>query len=115
MKKFLAILTALCMMLVSFGAFAESVSGTYNFHEQINPFMAIDWTVALNADGTYSIQFTKPTGVTYTFTGTWEVKPDGAVVTSTPNEPTSDIEATFFHADFSCAGGRGRGAACNFP
>ena len=103
MKKFLAILTALCMMLVSFGAFAESVSGTYNFHEQINPFMAIDWTVALNADGTYSIQFTKPTGVTYTYTGTWEVKPDGAVVTSTPNESTSDIEATFFHDDFSCA------------
>ena len=103
MKKLLAILTALCMMLVSFGAFAESVSGTYTFHEQINSFMAIDWTVALNEDNTYSIQFTKPTGVTYTYTGTWEVKPDGAVVTSTPNESTSDIEATFFHDDFSCA------------
>ncbi len=103
MKKFLAILTALCMMLVFFGAFAESVSGTYTFHEQINPFMTIDWTVVLNEDGTYSIQFTKPTGVTYTYTGTWEVKPDGAVVTSTPNESTSDIEATFFHDDFSCA------------
>ena len=103
MKKLVALLVSLCLLLSCLGAFAESAAGVYTFHEQINPFMAIDWTVTLNEDSTYKIEFTKPTGVTYTYTGTWELKPDGAVVTFTPNESTSDIEATFFQEDFSAA------------
>ena len=103
MKKVLAVALSLCMLLSCLAALAESPAGVYTFHEQINPFMAIDWTVTLNEDATYQISFTKPTGVTYTYTGNWEVKPDGAVVTGTPNESTADIEASFFHEDYSAA------------
>ena len=91
MKKVLAVALSLCMLLSCLAALAESPAGVYTFHEQINPFMAIDWTVTLNKDATYQISFTKPTGVTYTYTGNWEVKPDGAVVTGTPNESTADM------------------------
>ncbi|MGN1369899.1 MAG: alpha/beta fold hydrolase [Aristaeellaceae bacterium] len=101
MKKWMALLAAVCMLLSCLSAFAETASGVYTFHEQINPFLAIDWTVTLNEDGSYVIEFTKPTGVTYAYTGTWEQKPDGAVVTGTPNESTADIEADFFRDDFS--------------
>ncbi|MGN1019930.1 MAG: alpha/beta hydrolase fold domain-containing protein [Aristaeellaceae bacterium] len=101
MKKLLAVLCAVCVLFLCAGACAESAAGVYTFHEQINPFLAIDWTITLNGDGTYAMSMTKPTGVACTYTGDWTQNPDGTVVTGTPRESTADIEAAFFQEDFS--------------
>lgn len=78
-----------------------SVAGEYTY-EEILPFGTVPWTLTLAEDSTYTLSTTKPTGAEFVYTGTYEVK-DGVVITGTPAEDASDIEAGFFNPDFSCA------------
>lgn len=105
MKKLLAMILTMSMLLVCSFAAAEDVSlaGTYTYNENVGPF-SITWTLDLKEDNTYILSFTKPTGVTYTYTGVWVYhENDATLVTGTPNEDTSDIEAGFFRPDYSAA------------
>ena len=119
MKKTIALLLALamCFAMAACGETAapaateapvpaaepaaeNSVAGDYTYEETL-PFGTVPWTLSLAEDGSYSLSFTKPTGETFTFTGSYTV--DGDVVTTgTPAEDTSAIEAGFFNEDHSC-------------
>ena len=76
------------------------LAGEYTYEETL-PFGTVPWVLTLSENGSYSLAVTKPTGQSFTYTGSYTLDED-LLTTGAPAEDTSSIEAGFFNDDYSC-------------